>query len=200
MRGYRIELGEIESSLRGQPGVRDAVVMARAGDDGEKRLVAYVMCDAQVREADSHGLRDALREVLPPYMVPSAFVQLEKFPLTPNGKIDRHALPEPESMNWGTSGEDGMPRSATQASVAAIWEKLLKVSAVGIRDDFFALGGHSLLAIRLVAHIQRELGVTFPIDTLFDGPTIEQMAAFIEAQKEVRECEVARIPRAERDR
>ncbi|QMI44693.1 amino acid adenylation domain-containing protein [Burkholderia sp. MBR-1] len=199
VRGYRIELGEIESSLREQPGVRDAVVLARAGDDGEKRLVAYVMCDAQVREADSHKLRDALREVLPPYMVPSAFVQLEKFPLTPNGKIDRHALPEPESMNWGTSSEDGMPRGATQASVAAIWEKLLKVSAVGIQDDFFALGGHSLLAIRLVAHIQRELGVTFPIDVLFDGPTIEQMAAYIEAQKEVQEYEVARIPRAERD-
>ncbi|HSK80756.1 MAG TPA: amino acid adenylation domain-containing protein, partial [Thermoanaerobaculia bacterium] len=173
VRGFRVELGEIEAALARHPEVREAVVVAR--DDGErgKRLVAYVT----PRGVAASELRQSLRESLPEHMVPSAFVRLDSLPLSPNGKVDRKALPDP-----GLPGVDrapAAPRSGAEELLAGLVAEVLGLPRVGPLDDFFALGGHSLLATRLVARIARVFGVELPVSAVFVTPTVSGLAARI---------------------
>ena len=178
LRGYRIELGEIEGSLREHAGVRQAVVLCREDRPGDKRLVAYAVPESP--EVSIADLRGHLRAVLPEYMVPSAFVLMEKFPISPNGKVDRRALPVPEisDLDVVTSAP---PRTPEEQQLAGIWSQVLGVGAIGIHDDFFALGGHSLLATQLIARVSREFGADIPLRRLFEAPTIAGFAEFVVA-------------------
>ncbi|MGA5301848.1 amino acid adenylation domain-containing protein [Nucisporomicrobium flavum] len=172
VRGFRIELGEIEEVLGSHPAVGGAVVTARE-HAGDTRLVAY-LAGADVPAAE---LGAFLRERLPEYMVPSAFVHLPAFPLTPNGKIDRAALPEPE---YGRSASDipfQAPGDALEHVVAGVFAELLGAQRIGLHDDFFALGGHSLLATRVVTRLRPVVGVELPLRTVFEHPTVAGLAA-----------------------
>jgi amino acid adenylation domain-containing protein len=182
VRGFRIELGEVEAALRAAPGVREAVVAAR-GDGADKLLVAYVVADESAGTGATDW-REHLRGRLPEYMVPSAFVTLDALPLTPNGKVDRKALPEPEAH--GLRGERAFvpPRNVTEFRVAQVWEDVLGVRPVGVKDNFFDLGGHSLQAVRLMSKLRREFGRELPLATLFRQPTVEQLAAGLDAGAE----------------
>ncbi|MFD1331241.1 amino acid adenylation domain-containing protein, partial [Methylopila musalis] len=172
IRGFRIELGEIEATLADHPGVSGAVVAARDGGAGGQRLVAYIV-PAGDEAPSASDLRAHVSARLPDYMVPSAFVAIAAVPLTGNGKLDHAALPEPSGEGAGAGVP---PRDAVEQRLAAMWEKLLGARDVGVRDDFFERGGHSLLAVHLMAEIERAYGVELPISTLFQNPTIEQLA------------------------
>ena len=151
VRGFRIELGEIEARLREHGSVREAVVAAREDTPGDKRLVAYYTCregNAGI-EAEGDELRSHVAARLPEYMVPSAYVRLERMPLTPNGKLDRKALPAPEGDAYAMKRYEE-PVGETESALAAVWAEVLKVERVGRLDNFFELGGHSLLAVRLI--------------------------------------------------
>lgn len=180
IRGYRIELGEIEAVLRENPVVADAVVLCRKDGSGGEYLVAYVVRrDGAAVAPETLGAACAHR--LPAYMVPSRFVVLEHFPLTANGKVDRPALPEPEGESV-TSGETTIaPRTATERTLVAVWERILRRQPVGVRDDFFAIGGHSLLALRLLGEVEKECGRSFSLLTFFQHPTIEVLATLIDS-------------------
>jgi natural product biosynthesis luciferase-like monooxygenase protein len=173
VRGFRIELGEIEAVLARHPRVRQCVVVVRADGGGEKLLVGYVVPEGEA--AGAAELRRFLSQHLPDYMVPGLFVTLEELPRTPNGKIDRRALPAPD-VRAGAQGERVLPRTTVEMQLAALWEELLKVPSPGVRDSFFALGGHSILAVQMMAHIERLFGRRLPLATLFRAPTIEQLA------------------------
>ena len=178
IRGFRIELGEIEAVLTTHPAVREAVIIAREDTPGEKRLVAYMVTAASSRLVPSE-LRSFLRQQLPEYMVPAAFVELEALPLTPNGKVDRRALPRPEQHRMETAEPPVGPRDALDFQLTQIWEKVLGLKPIGLRENFFELGGHSLLAVRLFDHIARLTGKKLPLATLFQAPTIEQLASVL---------------------
>ncbi len=174
IRGFRIEPGEIEVALRRHEGVREAVVVARERPGG-RALVAYVVA---APEGPAPGeLRDFLRGRLPAALVPSAFVRLDTLPLTPSGKVDRRALPEP-TFDRAEEGEE--PRTPSEAALAAIFGEVLGISGVGRTDSFFHLGGHSLLATRVVSRVRRELGVDLPLRALFESPTVAALAARVE--------------------
>jgi amino acid adenylation domain-containing protein len=175
LRGFRVEPGEIETVLLRHPDVREAAVVVRDGRRGDKELVAYVVAERPVAAPE---LRDFLRRTLPDYMVPAAFVFLDRLPLTANGKVDRRALPEPDRTSGATT-QRVEPTDELERLLVGIWEETLQVSPIGIRDDFFDLGGHSLLAVRVFARLQRRLGHSLPLATLFQAPTIEALAALI---------------------
>src|SRR5882762_7037709 len=166
VRGFRIELGEIESALQQQAGVAQAVVMLREDRAGEKRLVGYVVGDA---ELEIGTLRQRLSERLPDYMVPAAIMQLERIPLTPNGKLDRKALPAPE---YQSSEMYRAPRTPQEEVLCGLFAEVLGVERVGLDDNFFDLGGHSLLATRLVSRVRATLDVELSIRSLFESPTV----------------------------
>jgi amino acid adenylation domain-containing protein len=172
VRGFRIELGEIEAALLEHEGVRECAVVVR-DDAGEKRVVAYVVGDAE-----AEALRAHVRQSLPEYMVPAAFVPLERLPLTPNGKLDRKALPAPEFA--GDADRYVEPRTPVEEVLAGIWAEVLKVERVGVHDNFFDLGGHSLLIMRLLAEVQDTFDLEISIRTVFSMPTLEAMAEEIE--------------------
>ncbi|MET0344164.1 MAG: amino acid adenylation domain-containing protein [Polyangiales bacterium] len=179
VRGYRIELGEIEVALRAHPAVREAVVIAREDRPGDQRLVAYLVCDGAPTVP---ALRAHLTEVgLPDYMLPSAFVTLPKLPSTASGKVDRRALPPPEGEQSLRIGEHVAPRTDTEAQLAALWQEVLGVGSVSIRDGFFDLGGHSVLAVRLASRVSESFGINVPVSRLFQALDIEQLAAFVDA-------------------
>jgi amino acid adenylation domain-containing protein len=183
IRGYRIELGEIEARLAACEGVREAVVVAREdmpgqGMPGQKRIVAYFQARDPQQEIAVETLRDALATGLADYMLPSAYVRLDDWPMTPNGKINRKALPVPRDDAF-VAREYVAPRTPIEVVFAQLWSELLGVEKVGVRDNFFELGGHSLLATRLMAATYDALGVDLSLRDLFDGPTIEQMLALI---------------------
>ncbi|HLL48541.1 MAG TPA: amino acid adenylation domain-containing protein, partial [Longimicrobiaceae bacterium] len=169
VRGFRIELGEIEVRLAEHPHVREAVVLAREDAPGDRRLVAYV-----VGAVETHALRAYLRQSLPEYMVPSAFVALERLPLTPNGKLDRKALPAPDLA----SAEEKYvaPRTPVEEVLAGIWAEVLRLERVGVEESFFELGGHSLLATRVVSRVRELFAVEVPLRALFKGPTVAELA------------------------
>jgi len=180
LRGYRIELGEIESLLRQQPQIEDAVVLLREDVPGDPRIVAYLI-EAHPQSIDNVTLRACLSEDLPSYMLPSAFVRLEAFPLTPNKKIDRRALPMPPKQNDPDLQKDFVvPRDSVEIQLVCIWEDLLNTRPVGIHDNFFEIGGHSLLAVQLMAKIQQEWGLELPVSSLMHSPTIEALAHIIQ--------------------
>ncbi|HEX2202009.1 MAG TPA: amino acid adenylation domain-containing protein [Longimicrobium sp.] len=178
IRGFRIEPGEIETVLAAHPNVGEATVIAREDTPGDRRLVAYVTARNGVRP-ESADLREAVRAALPEYMVPAAFVVLDEMPLTPNGKVDRRALPAPE---WSGSDEDYVaPEGETEVALAAIWAEVLKVERVGADDDFFMLGGHSLLATQVVSRVRQAFGVELPLRALFEAPHVRGLSARIDA-------------------
>ncbi|MGG3840811.1 amino acid adenylation domain-containing protein, partial [Paenibacillus thiaminolyticus] len=175
IRGYRIELGEVEAQLLKMASVQEAVAIAREDGDGQPYLCAYIVAD---KELTSGELRSALSQALPGYMVPSCFVQLEHMPLTPNGKIDRKALPAPDG-SMETGADYVAPRTAVEAQLAQIWQEVLGLSRIGVKDNFFDIGGHSLRATTLVAKLHKEMGIEMPLREVFQYPTIEQMAEVI---------------------
>ncbi len=175
IRGFRIELGELEAVLNAHPGVRQSVALAREDVAGDRRLVAYIV-PAQSPFPTAGELRRFLKEKLPDYMVPSALTFLDALPLTPNGKIDRRALPAPDFERPDLEGNFVAPRDAVERQLAQIWENLLGVKQIGIKDNYFDLGGHSLLAVRLFAEIERAFGKNLPINVLLQAQTIEQLA------------------------
>ncbi|WP_164021878.1 non-ribosomal peptide synthetase, partial [Pyxidicoccus trucidator] len=180
VRGLRIELGEIEAALELHPQVRQAVVVVREDSaSGDKRLVAYVVAPSGTQAPDSSALRDALKQRLPEYMVPSAFVSMEALPLNSSGKLDRKALPAPDGA-LTASVEFVAPRTPTEQLLAFQWSLLLKATRVGARDNFFELGGHSLLATQVISRIRATFGVDLPISALFAAPTLEALAASID--------------------
>ncbi|HHK7964964.1 TPA: amino acid adenylation domain-containing protein [Serratia marcescens] len=182
IRGFRIECGEIEAVLATHPAVREAVVDARAvGDD--KRLVAWVVPAAGVAEETLAGaLRQHVSAALPDYMVPSAWVVVAALPLSPNGKLDRRALPEPQGAQSQAAYE--APQGEHETLLAAIWRELLNVEQVGRHDNFFELGGHSLLAVKLMAQLRRA-GWGANVQTLFSTPTLSALAQAMSAQGEI---------------
>ncbi|RKH61617.1 non-ribosomal peptide synthetase, partial [Corallococcus llansteffanensis] len=177
LRGLRIELGEIEAALEQHPGVRQAVVVAWG--DADKRLVAYVARASGAEGVDAEALRTRLRDKLPEYMVPAAFVVLPALPLTPSGKVDRKALPAPEAV--ASTVEHVAPRTPTEEKLAGLWAELLQVSPVGAQDHFFERGGHSLLATRLVSRMRAAFGVELPLRTVFEAPVLEALARHVDA-------------------
>jgi amino acid adenylation domain-containing protein/FkbH-like protein len=174
IRGFRIELGEIETVLKKQPGVRDAVVLAREDQPAIKRLVAYVATSNASINAEK--LRGGLKTVLPAYMLPSAYVFLEALPLTPNGKVDRKALPAPPEDRSGLSEDFLPPSSPVEQQLAGIWREVLHMNEIGARDNFFDLGGNSLLAVQIISRVREQCDVELPISALFDAPTISLLA------------------------
>ncbi|NJN82609.1 MAG: amino acid adenylation domain-containing protein, partial [Caldilineaceae bacterium] len=181
IRGHRIEPAEIETALARHPSVREAVVVAREDSPGDKVLVAYIVFRAQ-QMISSAELREALRGHLPLFMIPTEFVPLEAFPLTPNGKVDRRALPAANASRSALLPEFEPPATEIEIQLALIWCELLQKEQVGRYDDIFDLGGHSLMLTRLAARIQERLGVRVALVDLFDHSTIEGMAGLIQAQ------------------
>ena len=183
IRGFRIELGEIESVLRQHPAVRDTVVMALENTSEDpsgtgKRLVAYVARSTD-QSLTINAVRTFLKMKLPDYMIPAVFVFLDAFPLTPNGKIDRRALPPPDQRRPELETSFTAPRTAMEERLVQIWREVLQLDKVGIHDNFFDLGGHSLRATQVVSRIRQLLQLEVPLRTLFEAPTIEELAAVI---------------------
>uniref|UniRef100_UPI0013DB290B non-ribosomal peptide synthase/polyketide synthase n=1 Tax=Pyxidicoccus caerfyrddinensis TaxID=2709663 RepID=UPI0013DB290B len=179
VRGFRIELGEVESALAKLPAVREAVVVAREDGPGGKRLVGYVVAH-EGTQTDGAALRAALKETLPEYMVPSAIVVLPAMPLTPNGKVDRKALPAPDLAAASGRPDFIAPRTPAETLLAGIWSAVLGVEPVGLSDNFFELGGHSLLATQAISRIRAAFGVELPLRELFDSTTLADLAARVE--------------------
>jgi amino acid adenylation domain-containing protein len=182
LRGYRIELGEIESVLLTHPDVRDAAVLPQQNADGETYLAAFVVYDKDL--PTSEGLRKHLQAKLPDYMVPAAYVCMESFPLTENGKLDRRALsaPQPEAPVHTADRDRSYvaPRNDFEQRLAAIWQDILRLPAVGSEDNFFEIGGTSLHGLRLFTRIRSDFRVALPLGTLFRAPTLAKLAAVIE--------------------
>ena len=179
IRGYRIELGEIETTLASHPKVKDAVVLAREDRPGDKRLVAYII-PRPGHDISQDLITDFLEEKLPAYMIPGRYVFLDKFRLTPNGKIDRNALPAP-GIPEGSAREFAAPRTECETLLTDIWCEVLGAEKISIKDNFFHLGGHSLLGVQLLNNIEKATGKRLPISALFKAPTIEGMARLLES-------------------
>ena len=181
LRGYRIELGEIEVVLNQHPSIQDTVVLCREDRPGEKQLVAYVVVSPQ-STLSSWTMREALATLLPDYMIPTAFVALEQLPLTPNGKVNRRALPPPRTEDRLQGQSYVEPRTPNETALVGIWQEVLALERVGIHDNFFELGGHSLLATQVISRMRKQLQLDVAFPTLFDRPTIAQLAKTLEAQ------------------
>ncbi|MBN1165176.1 MAG: AMP-binding protein [Candidatus Krumholzibacteriota bacterium] len=180
-RGFRIEPGEIEAALREHPSVRECLAMLREDRPGAKQLVAYIVAADRSQQVEENW-REFLRTRIPEYMIPTAFVYLDALPLSPSGKVDRNALPQPQQRRAEREGGYRAPRNEAEKRLARIWEKLLGISPVGIDDDFFELGGHSLLAVRLFAQIQKTFGKNLPLAIIFEAPTIALLAGQVSDQ------------------
>ena len=181
LRGFRIELGEIEALLTQHPAVRHAVVVVREDTPGDKRLVAYVELQKEL-SVTAAELKSHVMKQVPAYMVPSAFMLLERLPLSSNGKVDRRALPAPEQDRSVVEESYVAPRLPVEQQLVQIWEELLEVRPIGIKDDFFELGGDSLLTVRLFDRMAQVCGKKLPLSTLFAGATIEHLARILEGE------------------
>jgi amino acid adenylation domain-containing protein len=179
VRGVRIELAEVEAALQDIPEVKEAAVVAREDPRGDKRLVAYVVAAQGEGLPSVARLRAALMKSVPAQMVPSAFVSLDSLPTTPNGKVDRLALPDPPTARPLLDSAFIAPRNAVEEWLTRLWENVLGVAPIGVQDNFFELGGHSFSAARLFAEIEEVLGKTLPLPLLLQAPTIEQLAAVL---------------------
>ncbi|HKN84844.1 MAG TPA: amino acid adenylation domain-containing protein, partial [Pyrinomonadaceae bacterium] len=181
VRGFRVELEEVETALSCHPSIRQCVVAVRS-DGTDKQLVAYAVVE-EGQALKASDMRNFLREKLPEYMVPTQFMTLDAFPLTPNGKIDRRALLTFEIKAPETYEEYAAPRTPVEELLVGIWSEILDVRLVGIRDNFFDLGGHSLRATQIVSRVREVFQKEVPIRLLFESPTIEALAAFIESER-----------------
>jgi amino acid adenylation domain-containing protein len=182
IRGYRVETAEIEAVFRHHPTVQQAAVVARQDRQGQLRLAGYfVAAGATVPSEES--LRSFLLERLPGYMVPSTLVRLDSMPLTPNGKLDRAALPAPEDAAAGGRRQLVAPSDDVEATIADIWASLLGLDAVSVHEDFFELGGHSLLATQVIARFRNAFGVQLPVHSLFTNPTVARLAALVHGER-----------------
>jgi acyl carrier protein len=169
IRGYRIELGAIEEALNEQDRVKESLVIAREDRPGDQRLVAYVIPETEdsiPNSAQIASWKQGIKELLPPYMIPGDFVILSKFPLLPNGKIDRKELPKPNESLLENKNQ-ALPKTETEKLIAEVWKAVLEIESLGLNDDFFDLGGHSLLAVQVMTRLEKETGVKLPITTLF---------------------------------
>ena len=195
IRGFRIELGEVESVLARRAGVKQAVVLAKEDERGDKRLLAYVVADRD-QNVSAEDLRVHLKEQLPDFMVPSAIVLLPKIPLNANGKVDRQALPEPEAVETKVYVA---PKTPTEEVVAKIWAEVLRRDRISTDENFFDLGGHSLLATQIVSRVREHFCVELPIRSLFDSPTVCGLAAAIttadKAISQTQDSLIVRVPR-----
>lgn len=178
IRGFRIELGEIETLLERNPAVRQAVVVAREDVPGDKRLVAYIVPDGDQTPSVSM-LRQDLKEKLPEYMVPNTFVVLDKFPLTPNGKIDRRSLPVPTDLRPALESAYVAPRTAIERMITVVWQEVLHLEKVGVNDNFFDLGGNSLLMAQVHGRLREKLKKDLSMLELFKYPTLHSLAVYI---------------------
>jgi non-ribosomal peptide synthetase component F len=179
IRGFRIELGEIEAVLVEADAVKQAVVGVVGAGTVDANLVAYVV----VEEGFTFNLsemRSILQTRVPDYMVPNLLIELDAFPLSPNGKVDRKALPEPEVVEQSLEEIYVPPRSPAEETLAAIWAEILGHERIGIHDDFFTLGGHSLLALQVVSRIHKAFGVRIPVRHVFEAPTVGELMERIE--------------------
>jgi amino acid adenylation domain-containing protein len=182
IRGFRIELGEIESAISQFKSIRDNVVIAREDNPGDKRLAAYIIPQENT-EPDLSDLRQFLKAKLPDYMIPSAFVKMESFPLTPNGKVNRKALPVPEVIHSLLTTHYIAPRNEKEQQLSAIWSRVLKIEKIGVLDNFFELGGNSLVATMLISRINNLFKIRLPLRVLFEKQTISEIGMEIEKFK-----------------
>jgi amino acid adenylation domain-containing protein len=185
VRGFRIELGEIESVLAEFPGAKQNVVLARDDAPGDKRLIAYIAV-GQAKPLATDRLREFLKQRLPDYMVPSRFVFLETLPLTPNGKVDRRALPVPEQVDLTLRSGYVAPRNSMESQLVKIWESVLNMHSVGVKDNFFEQGGHSLLVAKLLRRIEHTFGKKLSMAAIFEAPTVEQQASVLGSSSALR--------------
>jgi amino acid adenylation domain-containing protein len=182
IRGFRIELGEIEAALNHYPGIEQSVAIAREDIPGNKRLVAYLI-STETQRPNVRELRQFLQEKLPEYMVPSAFVWLDAFPLNPNGKVDRHKLPAPEPERPDLETFIA-PQNALELELTQIWEAVLNVQPIGVNDNFFELGGNSLNAARLLNEVETQFHKKLPISTFLQAPTIAQLSELLRQEEQ----------------
>ncbi|HXC68478.1 MAG TPA: non-ribosomal peptide synthetase, partial [Pyrinomonadaceae bacterium] len=178
IRGFRVELGEIEAALREHAAVAQCAVIVREDNADEKRIVAYVVPQG-TDSVPVDELRECLKQKLPDYMLPTAFITIPEIPLTQNGKLDVKALPEPGSERPEMEREYVAPRTAVEEQLAQIWSRMLKIDQVGIHDNFFELGGHSLLATQVISQVREAFMVELSPRRLFEEPTIERLAVLI---------------------
>ncbi len=178
VRGYRIELEEIAAALKHHTAVQDAVVVARDGKQDHKQIIAYVLSDLE-QPANDRDLHRFLQEKLPDYMLPAAFVMLESFPLTPNGKVNRRALPAPDESKITFMEDVVLPRTPIEEAIVGAWANVLELEQIGIHDNFFELGGHSLLATQVISRLRNIFQVELPLRQLFAAPTVADLAVFI---------------------
>ncbi|MEG4517840.1 MULTISPECIES: amino acid adenylation domain-containing protein [unclassified Microcoleus] len=208
VRGFRIELGEIEAVLSQYPAVREAIALVREDNPGDKRLVAYIVANSELRAghgdtAPTHSefinhLRVFLKQKLPQYMVPSAFVLLEAMPLTPNGKIDRRSLRAPDTNTAEFESNLAVPRTPDEQLIAEIWAEVLGLERVGIHDNFFELGGHSLLATQAIARLREAFKIELPLRVLFESPTVASLSSRMDQISSEQKQEAPPIDRAPR--
>jgi acyl carrier protein len=182
VRGFRIELGEIEAKLTELAEVRQAVVSVWRQGAGDERLVAYIV-EERGRSLSTDRARERLGRFLPDYMLPQHFVVVDAIPLTPNGKVDRKALPEPGGADMRGAGEYQAPETDVEKWIAGLWSEVLLADRVGATDDFFDLGGHSLLAARMLSRVRKEYNVDLSLRGLFTAPTVRGLAEYVEAQR-----------------
>jgi len=180
IRGYRIECGEIETRLLTHPAITAVAVTSHTNDNGNVRLVAYVVPAAGERPAEG-DIRTHLQATLPEHMIPATYQTLDRLPENSNGKVDYKALPKPHTDRPDTGTEYTAPRDATEQTIARIWSEVLNIDTIGIYDNFFDLGGHSLLATEIVDRIEGELGITgLDVRAVFDYPTIAELTASLD--------------------
>ncbi len=191
IRGFRIEPGEIEAVLQRHLSVRQAIVLARDGGDGEKHLVAYLV--GRDASLDLTAIRNYLKQQLPDYMVPGALIPIPRVPLTANGKIDRQALPSPEQAT-ASHREYLAPQSEAEKAVATIWETVMRSPRIGVQDDFFDIGGHSLLATQIASRLRERFQMPVAVRLIFEYPTIRQLAAELETRSANSEEEFDSLP------
>ncbi len=192
VRGFRIELSEIETVLKEHREVQEAVVIVQEERLGNKRLVAYVVPN-QDSVPNENALRHFLAEQLPDYMVPSVFMMLHALPLSPNGKLDRKALPVPDKLRPDAQENFVAARNELELKLTTIWQEILDIQPIGIKDNFFALGGHSLLAMSMFMQIEQKLGKYLPLTTLLQAPTIEQLADIIHQKEDNFQSQQSRV-------
>jgi amino acid adenylation domain-containing protein len=199
IRGFRIELGEIEAVLTQHPNVRETVVIAREDVPGDKRLVAYVVLARKDASALS-DVRQFLKQKLPAYMMPAAFVMLDALPLTPNRKVNRQALPVPNRVRPDIEETFVAPRTTIEQQLADIWQQVLGLERVGIHDNFLDLGGHSLLATQIISRIREVFRIEVPLDSLLEEPTVAKQAERIETLRWIAQNQQATSANLESDR